>query len=131
MIKRFFIPAVLFLITVALLPACSDREAFKKEISEGPLKVVIISDQPPHVGINKWKLKIYLDGKPVEDAVVSVNGYMPPMPGMPEMSFDYPVRKSGNLFLSDVNLSMGGTWQITITVKTENKEHSVKFGFNL
>ena len=111
--------------------SCTSKEGFKKELSAGDLKIVITSDQPPHVGINKWELKVYQNGKPVTDATVKINGYMPPMPGMPEMSFDYPVKKAGNSYLSDVNLSMGGTWQITISVEREGKTQKVKFGFNL
>ncbi|MDQ7055039.1 MAG: FixH family protein [Persephonella sp.] len=121
-----FLPVV-----VIFMFSCTQKEGFKKELSEGSLKVVITSDQPPHVGINRWKLKIYEDGKAVTDAVVKINGYMPPMPGMPEMSMDYPVKKSGDYYVSDVNLSMGGTWQITIFIERDGKTEKLKFGFNL
>jgi len=94
--------------------------------------VVIVSDQPPHVGVNKWKVYVYTkDGSAVTDASVKINGYMPPMPGMPEMSFDYPVKNTGQFYESDVNLSMSGTWQITIVVEKGGKKESIKFGFNL
>ncbi|WP_457634746.1 FixH family protein [Persephonella sp.] len=126
--KLYFL---MVLIAGFLAFSCTSKEGFKKELSEGDIKVVITSDQPPHVGINKWKLKIYQNGQPVTDAVVKINGYMPPMPGMPEMSFDYPVKKAGDYYQSDVNLSMGGTWQITITVEKGGKTHKLKFGFNL
>ena len=53
------------------------------------------------------------------------------MPGMPEMSFDYPVKKEGSYYISQVNLSMGGTWQITVKLEREDKIRSFKFGFNL
>lgn len=88
----------------------SEKEAFKKELTSGSYKAVILSDQAPHVGINIWKIKIYqLDGKLMTGAKVSVNGYMPPMPGMPEMSFDYPVEDKGSYYEAKVNFSMGET----------------------
>ncbi len=126
--KLYFL---LILITGIVAFSCTSKESFKKELSEGEIKIVITSDQPPHVGINKWKLKVYQNGKPVTDAILKINGYMPPMPGMPEMSFDYPVKKVGDYYQSDVNLSMGGTWQITVTVEKEGKTQKLKFGFNL
>ena len=126
--KLYFL---MVLIAGFLVFSCTSKEDFKKELSAGDLKIVITSDQPPHVGINKWKLKIYQNGKPVTDAKLKINGYMPPMPGMPEMSFDYPVKKVGEYYQSDVNLSMGGTWQITISIEREGETQKVKFGFNL
>ncbi|WP_457642067.1 FixH family protein [Persephonella sp.] len=130
--KKMFLIIPVFLFAVIFLSACSKKEAYKKELISNSYKVVIVSEEPPHVGINKWKLYIYTKGgSPVTDANVKVNGYMPPMPGMPEMSFDYPVKNTGHFYESDVNLSMGGTWQITITVEREGKKESLKFGFNL
>ncbi len=128
-----FLFAVFSTIIALMFIACEKKEAFKKELTNDGYKVVIISDQPPHVGINKWKVYVYtIDGKPVENAVVkNINGYMPPMPGMPEMSFDYKVVKVGDHYESDVNLSMGGTWQMTILVEIDGKPYEFKFGFNL
>ncbi|WP_457639073.1 FixH family protein [Persephonella sp.] len=125
------VAVLLFLIVGIAFTSCSKKEAYKKELTEGDLKVVITSDQPPHVGINQWKIVVYKDGKQINDATVRVNGYMPPMPGMPEMSFDYPVENKGGYYLSQVNLSMGGTWQITIFVEKDGKTTQLKFGFNL
>jgi hypothetical protein len=122
---------LLLVISGFALFACSQKEGFKKELTGQKFKVIITSDQPPHVGINKWKIKIFENGNPVSDAEVKINGYMPPMPGMPEMSFDYPVKRSGDTYESDVNLSMGGTWQITIYVNRNGTEEKLKFGFNL
>ena len=127
--RRFYF--LLIFIAGFLFFSCTSKEGFKKELSAGDIKIVITSDQPPHIGINRWMLKIYQNEKPVTDAIVKINGYMPPMPGMPEMSFDYPVKKVGDHYQSDINLSMGGTWQITITVERNGKTQKVKFGFNL
>ena len=127
--KKFVL--FLFLVFGISVFSCTSKEGFKKELSEGDIKVIIVSDQPPHVGINKWKIKVIENGKKVTDADIKINGYMPPMPGMPEMSFNYPVKKVGDYYQSDVNLSMGGTWQITITIKRNDKIQKLKFGFNL
>jgi hypothetical protein len=50
---------------------------------------------------------------------------------MPEMSFDYPVEDKGSYYEAKVNLSMAGTWQITIKAEKNNKTVAFKFGFNL
>lgn len=124
--------SILLLVSAFLFACSSGKPAYKKELTSGGYKAVIESDQPPHVGINKWKIKIYKpDSKLMTGAKVSVSGYMPPMPGMPEMSFDYPVVDKGSYYEADVNLSMGGTWQITITAQKGNEKVSFKFGFNL
>jgi hypothetical protein len=125
--------SIIFSIIIAtVLFSCQKKEAFKKELTSGTYKAVILSDQPPHVGINVWKIKIYgEDGKLMTGANVSVNGYMPPMPGMPEMSFDYPVEDKASYYESKVNLSMGGTWQITIKAQKGDQQAVFKFGFNL
>ncbi len=132
MLKRFsYIFSILFVFLI-LTVSCQKKEAFRKEIKSDSYKVVITSEQPPHVGINNWKIEIFDEnGKAITDGEVSVNGYMPPMPGMPEMSFDYPVKKEGSYYISEVNLSMGGTWQITVKLEREDKIRSFKFGFNL
>ncbi|HIE58826.1 MAG TPA: hypothetical protein EYP82_02590 [Hydrogenothermaceae bacterium] len=127
----FYTILLAFLLLVTFT-SCEKKEAFKKQLESGGYKAVITSEQPPHVGINIWKIKIYSpDGKLLTGAKVSVNGYMPPMPGMPEMSFDYPVEDKGSYYESKVNLSMAGTWQITIKAEKDGKVAVFKFGFNL
>lgn len=127
----FYTILLAFLLLVTFT-SCEKKEAFKKQLESSGYKAVITSEQPPHVGINIWKIKIYSpDGKLLTGAKVSVNGYMPPMPGMPEMSFDYPVEDKGSYYESKVNLSMAGTWQITIKAEKDGKVAVFKFGFNL
>ncbi|NPA52340.1 MAG: hypothetical protein GXO22_05555 [Aquificae bacterium] len=120
------------LILTVFITACNKKEGFKKELQNEGYKAVITSNKPLHIGINIWKIKIYSpDGKPLTGAKVYINGYMPPMPGMPEMSFDYPVEDKGNYYEAKVNLSMAGTWQITIKAEKNGKTTTFKFGFNL
>ncbi len=122
----------IFVILSFLLFACAKKEAYKKELETQSYKVIIISEKPPFVGINRWKIYVYdKNGNPVTDAKLKINGYMPPMPGMPEMSFDYPVEKVKDHYESDVNLNMGGTWQITVFIEKDGKVEKAKFGFNL
>ena len=131
-LKKFSYVMYITLLILVFSVSCQKKEAFKKELKSDGYKVVITSEQPPHVGINNWKIEIFDEnGKAITDGKVSVNGYMPPMPGMPEMSFDYPVKKEGSYYISEVNLSMSGTWQITIKLETGDKIIPFKFGFNL
>ncbi len=123
--------AAFFMIFFSVI-ACAKKEAYKKELETQSYKVVIISEKPPFVGINRWKIYVYdKNGNPVTDAKLKINGYMPPMPGMPEMSFNYPVEKVKDHYESDVNLNMGGTWQITVFIEKNGKVEKAKFGFNL
>ncbi|NOR58611.1 MAG: hypothetical protein GQ474_08830, partial [Sulfurimonas sp.] len=71
--------------------------------------------------------------KKYADAAVSIKAFMPAMPGMPYMESVSDAKNLGDgKYNANVNLSMGGTWQvhIFITPKT-GKKIRVKTSVNI
>lgn len=75
---------------------------------------------PPREGDNEVRVTVtQADGTPMTDAEVSVTYYMPAMPSMsmPEMRDVFPLSHQGQgMYSGTARLSMGGTWQATVTV---------------
>ena len=76
---------------------------------------------PPAKGANKVRIKLTgTDGKPVQGAQASAVFFMPAMPAM-GMAAEHAAAaladKGNGIFEGSVQLSSGGTWQVTITVQ--------------
>lgn len=85
------------------------------------VEIVDATPSPPvrgegDAGMNVWKLKITLDGKPVSADAVTVSTYMPDhghrSPLIPKVTSN----GDGTFALTDLYLFMGGVWQITFNV---------------
>ncbi len=76
---------------------------------------------PIRVGSNPLVVKVFdLQGNVVQDASVRVLYSMPPMPGMPPMRYKTRARRAdGNDFRTNLDLVMGGKWDLKITVKAD------------
>lgn len=114
-IAKIFIIAIL---GVSLLQAA----AFEKQAKTRTTKVMLSSQKPLSSGNNT--LYISVAGKKFAGASVSIKIFMPAMPGMPYMETTADASSQGNgNYKVDVNLAMGGTWQvhIFITPKTGKK----------
>jgi Cu(I)/Ag(I) efflux system membrane fusion protein/cobalt-zinc-cadmium efflux system membrane fusion protein len=75
---------------------------------------------PPQMGSNQIRVNLAGKGAPVSGAEVAVTFFMPAMPqmGMAAMSANAKLSESGpGLYTGSADLSMGGTWQVTITAK--------------
>jgi len=75
---------------------------------------------PPQMGSNQLRVRLAGNGAPVSGAEVSVTFFMPAMPqmGMAAMSANAKLTESTpGLYTGDADLSMGGTWAVTITAK--------------
>jgi len=48
---------------------------------------------------------------------------MPEMPGMPYMEEVKTMSASGDAYSSNVNFSMGGTWQVKIFIEADGKKY--------
>ena len=113
-ITKIFLVAVLAVSTM-------QAAAFEKIAKSKSAKVVISSEKPITTGYND--LNIVIDEK-FKDAAVSIKVFMPAMPGMPYMDNVADAKNMGNgKYSTNVNFSMGGTWQIHIfiTPKTGKK----------
>jgi hypothetical protein len=100
----------------------------------GALQIDYQAADQPHAGINSVAVMVRdQSGKPVTNGDVKVTYSMAAMPSMnmPEMRDSFPLahRKNGT-YGGDVNLSMAGTWQVTVAVSRNgqavaSKEFSV------
>jgi hypothetical protein len=121
--------AKIFLIAIlggSLLQAA----AFEKVAKSRTTKVVLSSEKPLTTGNNT--INIVVDEK-YADATLNVKVFMPAMPGMPYMEGTADAKNlGGGKYETNINLSMGGTWQvhIFITPKT-GKKIRVKTSLNI
>lgn len=116
------------LLTVASINGCGREEATQDNSAFTPLKSDNASVQmryhgdpdPPREGDNKIQVSVaHVDGSDVSDADVSVTYYMPAMASMnmPEMRDTFSLSHVGSgTYAGTVRLSMGGTWQVTVSV---------------
>lgn len=93
-------------------------------------RVELGSTKPLIAGNNEIKLQITKEKKPVE-AKVKVKFFMPEMPGMPYMEFKADGKTEKGAFETNINLSMGGTWQYIIKFKIGDEVHKVRGSVNL
>ena len=111
-VLKFF---MLTLLGVSLAQAA----AFERVAKSSATDVVLSSQKPLSTGENTLHLKV--KNPRYADAEVSLKVFMPAMPGMPYMeSTADAVNKGDGTFEADVNLSMGGTWQVHIFITTQD-----------
>jgi len=94
-------------------------------------KLIITSKKALSTGNNEMSVAIYKDEKEV-DAKVKLKFFMPEMPGMPYMEYKAKGKTDKGVFNTNINFSMGGTWQYQLKFKTADDEiHKVKGSVNL
>ena len=71
------------------------------------------------------------DGKPVVDAKVLVNYYMPPMPRMAPMNYRADAPFSAGRYRVAMNFIMEGPWYIVVKINHMGKNVSAKFNVNV
>ncbi len=117
---------------IALLGASLlQAAAFEKEAKTRATKVVISSEKPLTTGHNT--LNITVAGDKFKGADVSIKVFMPAMPGMPYMEAVADAKSIGNgKYEANINLSMGGTWQVHIFIAPKNgKKIRAKTSLNI
>ena len=105
--------------------------AFEKQAKTRAAKVMLISEKPLTTGHNSFKITV--DGDKFKDADVSIKVFMPAMPGMPYMESVADAKSVGNgTYEANVNLAMGGTWQVHIFITPKNgKKIRAKTSINI
>ena len=101
----------------------SSSEGFSKSGKAGSLGVTYSSIKPLVVGDNTINVTVTKNGKALTDAKVEFKLFMPEMPGMPYMEEVKTMTASGDGYSSNVNFSMGGTWQIKIYIEKDGKKY--------
>lgn len=103
-----------------------DFEVSKK--AEDYSVLIKIDKNPPVAGDNLVTLEIKDGaGKIVNDAKVKVEYGMPAMPGMPAMSYKADAELKGNEYKAKMNLSMAGSWNVTVQIIQGEKVRKARF----
>ncbi len=96
--------------------------SFEKVAKSRATQILLTSEKPLSTGNNTIHLKV--GHKNYHNSTMKVKVFMPAMPGMPYMESVSEAKSLGNgEFETNVNISMGGTWQVHIflTPKTGKK----------
>ena len=111
-------------------PATTDATAASLGAAQaaGPFQVTLTAvPEEPKEGETQFVATIMRDGKPVEGADVELALSMPTMNmGGPTVELDH---KEGGRYEREANLSMGGMWQATVTVKDEGETGTATYTF--
>jgi len=125
--KKWIGITVSVILLIAGIAYAKDYEVKKKA---GDYAVDIkIDKNPPSVGKNNMEIEIKdAAGKYVTDAKVNVEYSMPAMPGMPAMDYktDAKLEKEYE-YKATIDLSMSGSWNITVKITRGDKTSKVKF----
>jgi len=93
--------------------------------------LVTIDKNPPAVGKNNLTIEIKdSSGKPVTDAKVKVEYSMPAMPGMPAMNYKTEAELKDGKYTAVMDLTMGGSWNVTVKITREGKSSKLKFSID-
>jgi len=114
--------------TVGMVDA-KDLEVKKKA---GDFDVEVKIDRnPPIVGDNSIEIEIKKAGKPVTDAKVLINYYMPPMPRMAPMNYKTDAKLKKEKYRATMNLIMAGPWYIAVIITHEGKISRTKLNIDV
>jgi hypothetical protein len=125
----------MILLTVALLLIAAGAVfAAGLEVKQkaGEYNVEIKLDKnPPAVGDNNMGIEVKdASGQYVTDAKVKVDYSMPAMPGMPAMNYKTDAVLSGHKYSAKMNLSMSGSWNVSVKITKGGKTSTVKFNID-
>ena len=124
--KRMQIMALAFLILVLTMGiAYAKGLEVKKKAGEYDVEVKI-DRNPPIIGDNSIEIEIKKAGKPVTDAKVLINYYMPPMPRMAPMNYKTDAKLKKDKYKATMNFIMAGPWYIAIIINHEGKISTTK-----
>lgn len=121
---------IFILAFVADAPAAREYKA-KKKTPDYAVEMRI-DRNPPIVDKNRLTLEITDgSGRHVTNAKVTVNYYMPPMPGMPPMNYTTLAGLSGNRYVVMMDLIMSGPWNIVVKITRGGKTSTVRFAIDV
>ena len=124
---------ILILIFILLL-AFSTVQARSLTLSSraGGYEVEIVLDRnPPILGDNRIEISIVgKNGRPLTEAQVLVNYYMPPMPRMAPMNYVTKAKPKGDKYLADMKLIMNGPWIIAVKIAADGRMFSARFNID-
>ena len=120
------IPFILILCLVAGIAYAKSYEV-KKKVGEYEAEVRM-DRNPPSLGDNNIEIEIKdAKGKPLTEAKVLVNYYMPPMPRMAPMNYKTDAKLKGEKYRATMNFIMSGPWIIAVKIDHGGKISTAKF----
>ena len=127
--KKFIITLISLMFVITGIAFAKDYEVKKKA---GNFDVVITIDKnPPVVGKNNVAIAVKdTEGKYVIDAKVKVEYSMPAMPAMPAMEYKTEATIEGNRYKAVMDLSMSGSWNVTVKITRGDKTSKAKFSID-
>ena len=83
---------------------------------------ISINRNPPIIGKNDIRIEIKDPfGKDVINPPVTVNYFMPPMPGMPPMNYTVQASPGSSGYKATMDFIMTGPWNIVVKANTPGK----------
>ncbi|HKC81500.1 MAG TPA: FixH family protein, partial [Gemmatimonadaceae bacterium] len=111
-------------------PAATGTPAGAASTSSSAPEITFKSDPDPvKTGENTFEVMVMQDGKPVNDASVSAEFYMPPMPQMkmPEMRTKADLAPAGDgVYRGKGQVMMAGKWDVTVMAMRGGQELATK-----
>ena len=90
---------------------------------EGHTLDITLNRNPPIMGKNEIRIEIKdTHGKFVTNNLVTVNYYMPPMPGMPPMNYTLKAVPHGSGYVATMDFIMTGPWNVVVKASTAGKQ---------
>jgi hypothetical protein len=84
---------------------------------------ITLKRNPPIMGKNDIRIEIKdARGQYIINAPVTVNYYMPPMPGMPLMNYTLKATSHGSGYMATMDFIMTGPWNIVVRANTTGKQ---------
>ena len=124
--KKSILLLILFLFGIDILSAHGRGLEVQKKVDSYDV-LIRLDKHPPVLGDNPLEVEIKEPGgKPVTDAKVLVNYYMPPMPRMAPMNYKTDAPFSKGKYKMTMNLIMSGPWIIRILISRGGKTSIVK-----
>ncbi|MDD5243723.1 MAG: FixH family protein [Syntrophorhabdaceae bacterium] len=122
-LRKFMQDALIFALLFFVFVPVADGKGYmmRRKVNNYTVNVAI-DRNPPIVGKNEIRIDIKdLSERYVTKVPVTVNYYMPPMPGMPPMNYTVKAPPDGSGYSAIMDLIMTGPWIIVIRASISGK----------
>ena len=124
--KKSILILIFFLFAIDSSSAHGRGLEFQKKVDNYDV-LIRLDKHPPVLGDNPLEVEIKdPGGRPVTDAKVLVNYYMPPMPRMTPMNYKTDASFSKGKYKMTMNIIMSGPWIIRVLISRGGKTSIVK-----
>jgi hypothetical protein len=87
----------------------------------------------PVLGANRLEIAVTdAASRPMTDAQVDIDYFMPSLPGRPPMmDYNITAKPLGDRYEATLKLTMKGEWKVAVSVTRSNKTEKMTFGFDV